>query len=53
MYPVRKNESVSSIKCDRIDNMNGWSAEHYEFKPHFVFPFFMFFNLQLNKLTNK
>jgi len=42
MYPVRKNESISSIKCDRIDDMNGWSAEHYEFKHRFFFLFLMF-----------
>jgi len=36
--------------CDRKDNMNGWSAEHYEFKLGFFLNFFfMFFNLQLNK----
>jgi len=41
MYPVRKNESVSSIKCDRIDNINSWSAE-LRVQVLLFFLFFMF-----------
>jgi len=35
MYPVRKNEfEVSSVIKD---DMNGWSAKHYEFKRSLLF----------------